>query len=1182
MLTGTIENYSCEAVDRSSSTFSTEYALTAGQAPYDFRYSLPYHRPLSGGCAPSPGSPLTGNPFIYPATNAIGFHYYSNNTSCSFNQPSNDGILDVFSQQVRFALMTFDTAVSKETGFSPSNSMTTAIVDNAGGRAGLWSYIVNNSPATGRPRGCATSSDQEVGARNAAAPPWEGRMVNFGNPNDGVGAYSIKNSHIQDVLLGTRPYGATPIAGMLQDAEDFFVNDKSTDPDRNPSSLLVSDPAADFGPWQDPFLSCGRTQSIILLTDGQPNMDLRPYCEPGVETPAGKCPFLTPEEIAGDLYTNHEITTHVVGFALDSVDEDNNPGTPNVTCSSLAASATPISTYCTPALLANNLPLQACCSLVQIAVAGGGQALFASNKLQLRSQISALLSSSVPSTSRTQPVVAGGGSGGSFRFFTSFQPGTLTAWSGILERERFSCSDPSHMGVPWPQVLDTSKGDDFVHNVNKAGPAQRLLYTYVGGATSSDPVLSAESMRPGIGSTDPDGVGTYVGRVQAGTSANFVAALPPAALAVPTASCVTLGGVSLTASQCRDQYLEWVLGLSGPSGSHRCPGAGTCDLIGDIYHSTPQVLGKAASALRDESYARYALLQATRPTVLYTSTNDGMLHAFRVTSNDPADFSDDDLMVRNDAASNELWALFPPAVLPNLYHLYPYNHQLLLDGIPTISEVVAVEPALANTLPTVFERSATDAQSGAGTWRAVLAQSFGGEHSGYFAVDVTDPVPDAANPTDLTKGGPRLLWQLTHDKNGDPLFGRGGSTPTITTLFFDPSGGNAPREIPVAVLPGGPGGTRVTSGSGCPATPRTYTSSNIDAAFPPRGRVHCYDYGSGNNEIGARSLTIVRLDTGEIIRTFRQDQNEVLAELRSRVTEVDLDAPITGRPVAFPALVGTVADRVYVGDAEGRLWKVNLSARKPADWTMELFFDLYPANFGSAAGHDFSEGQPLDLPPALSVNEFGNLTLNVASGSQGQLGPSPNTQNYVYALKDAGGATEVAWYQPLDNGERVLGPMVVFNRALYFATFLPEAGTSTCKSGTSRVWGMNYIEPEDTANLDLGGSAVADFPNASTPYKDAQTILGGSNTDTVIYGVSLVQQPSCYTEIADSLGDDVLGFRGQHQISQLSSGGFQLVMHTGSGTSSTSVSGAQTNSAVIDLAQPPALSYTSAWASIDE
>jgi hypothetical protein len=136
---------------------------------------------------------------------------------------------------------------------------------------------------------------------------------------------------------------------------------------------------------------------------------------------------------------------------------------------------------------------------------------------------------------------------------------------------------------------------------------------------------------------------------------------------------------------------------------------------------------------------------------------------------------------------------------------------------------------------------------------------------------------------------------------------------------------------------------------------------------------------------------------------------------------------------------------------------------------------------------------------------------------------------------------------------------------------------------------MHFIEPEDPSaspNLALGGAVVPgagpadDFGNASTPYLTIQDILGPAETEGVIAGISLAQQPSCFTETDDTTGDDVLGFKGQHTLSQIQAGAFQILVHTGS--KGASATGGEINTKAIDLKQPPALSFSSAWATIDE
>ena len=224
VLTGSINNYDCQRLDRSSALFKNEYAL-GGVNPYDFLYTNPYNRPASNGCVAGPGTLDPTNKALFPP-GAIKFHPFDNTlATCNNFSQSSDGILDAFLPDVRFGLMTFDTEPRAAKDMS-----------------GLWSYFLSASKQ-GEPLGCTVPQDEEVGVRNTDAPPWEGRAVGFGNPALGSVDYKSRNAMIQQVLLATRPYGATPIAGMLDDARTYFLNDASADP---------LDPTFKFGPLADP------------------------------------------------------------------------------------------------------------------------------------------------------------------------------------------------------------------------------------------------------------------------------------------------------------------------------------------------------------------------------------------------------------------------------------------------------------------------------------------------------------------------------------------------------------------------------------------------------------------------------------------------------------------------------------------------------------------------------------------------------------------------------------------------------------------------------------------------------------------------------------------------------------------------------------------------------------------
>jgi len=284
--------------------------------------------------------------------------------------------------------------------------------------------------------------------------------------------------------------------------------------------------------------------------------------------------------------------------------------------------------------------------------------------------------------------------------------------------------------------------------------------------------------------------------------------------------------------------------------------------------------------------------------------------------------------------------------------------------------------------------------------------------------------------------------------------------------------------------------------------------------------------------------------------------------------------------VVFPALVGQVADRIFVGDAEGRLFKVDVASANPADWTMKLFFDLYPASFKSTTGHAFDGGQPIMIPPVVSVDDNGNLVLDVASGDQEGLAAAPNLKNYVYSLTEkvnvarTATSTKVNWYKTFKDGERVVGPMALFSSSLYFATYEPPTASNTssalaCSNGTSHIWQASYLD------------ALGDDPTAGP-----EVLTELANFSAVTAGLAAVQDPDCSTTVTDPAGDPILGYGRHVKAANVSPGKFKLVYQTGNLKVPEGQGGVDVNSAVgvaeVELPTPKTLSSVESWASIVE
>lgn len=1151
VLTGTINGFSCRTTQRNTAEFKTEYGLGVSSlpgaswfAPYDWSYYLPFNRMYSNGCTAGPGvqSPSWWD---WP----VGSIRYHDALGDSCAQPwsqKSDGLLDTFRDRVRFGMMTFDTLPDASTGVVSSAR------DYPSGMKGMWSYYPSWNPAgggyaQGYPPSCA-STPFEVGARGPAAPPWEGRLIPFGAWDAAIAGVHGTNDHIQEALIAMRPYGATPISGLFDDARTFLTKDADVDPNTTKP----------FGPKDDPYSVGGcRKQYIIFLTDGAngPDFDLRPSCN----QVGGVCPYppaaISAETLA-NLPGNNAIETFVIGFAVSNPAALATVVPPLSSCSQLDQTNMSVCANPPAALIP-------CCNLSKLAIAGGTEhAYFADDPVALQQVLSDILGSiTSQSTARTIPVfssvssIAAQGAGAEaagYRFTAQFTAdGSGHLWRGQIKRERFTC-DASN--VASPQAPTVASGDDFSENVDfDDANHPRQFWSFIA-PTVGAKVASDSTIRPGL--VNDDGLGTYAqgttGMVPAAAS-SFLSTMSStsAALAIdptaPPAACTTAFSTSSGAT-CVDKLLQWEIGTSPwPKTRNKaiCAANGAvCSKLGSVYHSTPAIATAPRELLRDDSYAAFVTQQVKRPLMLYTATTDGQLHAFKISASDPAD-----AFKVNELINNELWSFFPPTVLPNL--LGSYDRQaVLLDGAPVIADVAG--QVVNATLPPVYERRRDVAVK----WSTVLVAGGGAAGGFYYALDITNP------------SQPRFLWQLSKDVGGKPLFGETTSTPTITTLALADSGSDV-KEVAVAILPGGSSGTLP---SPCPTQYATATNpitNNLmtlmtDPTYKERGQVRCWKPGGG------RSLTIVRLDNGEVLMNFRADAADgpagLLAQSPARAQLVPMASPITGVPVAYPGQTGQIANRIYVGDADGVLWRADVSGKDPTKWTMSIAWDSY-----SVSGDTGLIGEVVQTAPVISTNPLGDTVILFSTGDQEQLTAS-TMQNRVWSIQEKRNAvsnsfqTKANWYFDFVGGERVTGPMGIFDSVAYFSTFAPTLpGAPACAFGVSKIWALDYQ------------TAAPRFPDGNSPPKQFETAA-----NTIIAGVAITKTPSCDTVTTST--DPYLGTHSY--ISDANGGVYQLVWQKGPGAGITNNTAVKTDTFTgiqsMNLQAPRQSTRIDSWATIIE
>ncbi|MBI5537202.1 MAG: hypothetical protein HY898_31060 [Deltaproteobacteria bacterium] len=1287
-LTGTVNNMACVAQQRTDPLFAKEFALgntpATGLAPIDTNNFMPYNRivarPAAGtSCTPAPSwkplvrAALLNNAFAWPNDPTEGgpifwrevgdFSGVNNACQGTFNPQDEDGIIDQYRDLARFGLMTFDPmpywndSGTKKVGIGVQGGSNNALY--TGGIADTWSYFENwwtdNAPVpagagTGNLGGCdsqtAAGKLWEVGARNPAAPPWEGRLIPFGPINATPAEIAASNDRVQQALLAARPFGQTPIAGMLEDAKTFLLKDAETT--SYVGGFVDKSFTTSIG------LGC-RKRRVILVTDGAPNYDLRPGCEYTTGTPpvAGKCPYAKSEDTA-EFLKNNNIPVYVIGLSVSNGADTcktlftNNPNVCNTltACDSSCAAKKCAYGYCIND--AAQEALAQCCVVEGIAIKGGTQhARFVETQGELTAAVDDIVKLSTnENSSRTVPVFAGFAqvSGQSItipgaRFYSSFKPETGQLLAGSLNRHRYTC--PAPVGTLPATLVDieASSGDKFDENVNGpsgANRATRMFYTVVGDDTTGK-IYSERSIRPWYKppSGQGDRLGTYGVKSTSDPNTKMVSGIP-AAIKTNVDPLAILGGSGTcgvtgccfptpsqpapTADQCRDRFLDMQFGL---------PVAGNPDItfkrtsaFGASVHSPPVVVSPPSDLIRDDSYVSFQKSFGTRPNVLYSVTVDGQLHAFNMT--------------KLDNTLNEMWSFMPPAVLSMLNQEYPDRYhaksKYLLDGPIVVRNVAGT--AFDTTTGRFLTRTNQNAITPADVrWYTILLGSFGA-YGGYYALDVSWPDQNStlSPPTGYTKG-PRFLWQLTTDEFGSPIFGDRAGVPSIATLYFSmPGSSDPPAEHAVAILPGGNGGQPTNT-----SIARTYSISAVDGTVTPSAVTRKYlpvDASSDQSVRsfgGARSITIVRLDTGEVVRTLRYGPvpgTPAATDKRApqglydagRIGNAPFDAPIVGQLVSYPAGAGSVADRGYVGDAEGHLWRLDLSNPDPTKWAATMFFDAYPTGgLGLDGIYTWQSASPIQTPPVVSIDTIGRVTLAFSTGGQDDISADGRLYN-VWSLTEVPvgntATSKVNWYlnhlnatdsnvpvDPLPDpnppqglptpdpptptrfaaGERVFGPLSLFNSKLYFTTYDPKsASKASCRAGYSYVWGVHYINAGKNANANPT-SAPADGPfpewkNNPTDLDKDRVRYFVQNAGSIAFGVGISQQPACISFGAPSVVDSALAFGATHSsMSTITPGPFQVVVQSGK-----TVGGSDTKVTAFNLAQPPGGSVIDSWAAIVE
>jgi type IV pilus assembly protein PilY1 len=336
----------------------------------------------------------------------------------------------------------------------------------------------------------------------------------------------------------------------------------------------------------------------------------------------------------------------------------------------------------------------------------------------------------------------------------------------------------------------------------------------------------------------------------------------------------------------------------------------------------------------------------------------------------------------------------------------------------------------------------------------------------YHALDVTDP------------DDPRFLWDITRGDSNLTELGQTWSSPEITKVFITVSGSPVAKNV-----------------------------FFVGGGYDPLSE----DISPASADVEGRAVYAIEVETGNRIWSHSVATNAAMtAAFPSDVTLVDDNRD-------------GFADRLYLGDVKGRMWRFDIGSQDVSEWSGQILFSTNP-------GADGTGDRKILYPPDVT-REIGFYYLFFGTGDR----EHPLDQSIVdriYGVKDDGTSTSLTesslvdvttdtlqldstsasqidtilsnltsnqgWYIMLNQnaGEKIVAQAVVFNKVVSIPTFTPQpvADADPCvpNPGTGRVYEVNYLTGEAVFNYDTtnDGSAAT---NTRATASDGTSVLRRSD-----------------------------------------------------------------------------------------
>ena len=495
-------------------------------------------------------------------------------------------------------------------------------------------------------------------------------------------------------------------------------------------------------------------------------------------------------------------------------------------------------------------------------------------------------------------------------------------------------------------------------------------------------------------------------------------------------------------------------------------------LLGDIFHSDPQVLGQPVnSTLFDgnvDNYQTFATAERFRRKVLYFGSDDGELHALDAGTVQQGTVAGLPAWTFSNGTGSEIFAFIPRTVMPTLNQLAvaaapPLNggaQTFMVDGPPHLAEGFFDPTGVTNPCPATSPPAACQ-------WHSLVIGGLREGGHGYYALDVTQPDTLQANtetPGDpsspaIQLPNPSASTYLPNCMNG----GSGcGQLPYPTPLWeFTDS---------VKVVP--------SCSSNCQLRPADEDLSGAGLGKPDLGEAWSRP-NSGRVRICDTSACTsfheqwVVVFGGGLDRSLTNSQGNWLYMLDMATGKVIYKRQLNGAAPSEPAAVDTgqdgFIDTIYIGTTAGHLYKVDLTQAAPIDGATSRVSTSVNAATGQPYWQPFeifdTQGRPIYFPPSVFLdtdrNQYG---LAFGTGNRFDL--------WANAAASDKNSTDGRFYVIIDTGFTAANTTVPL-KASNFQALTPDGSLNPAANFLLHPVGSflpGYF-------FDLPGDGVANDPN---------------------------------------------------------------------------------------------------------